>query len=177
MRWNAQTRPRFILASERVFFYFIIIIFFFFCFVLLVCLFLFVCLFVRFFVCLLLFFCFCFVVVVVLLFFFFWGGGGVESESMLTLREKSPLLEKFSPEECRTHDAASNRTASPAHYLRAIPAPDNPFDLQLLSKCGITHTYRLEITAPVGWALNTNNSHTVVPEIRFAFCWDVKQLR
>ena len=41
---------------------------------------------------------------------------------MLTPREKSPLPEKFSPEEDGTHDAASSRTAVPAHYRRAIPA-------------------------------------------------------
>ena len=64
----AQTRPRFILSSERV-----------------------------------------------------WGE--MESEPMLTPREKSPLLETFSLEEYRTHDAASSRTASPTHYQRAIPAP------------------------------------------------------
>ena len=30
---------------------------------------------------------------------------------------------KFSSEEDGTHDAASSRIASPAHYQRAIPAP------------------------------------------------------
>ena len=38
---------------------------------------------------------------------------------MLTPREKSPL-----PEEDRTRDAASSRTASPTHYQRAIPASE-----------------------------------------------------
>ena len=47
----------------------------------------------------------------------------MESEPMLTPREKSPLPENFSPEEDQTHDAASSRTASPTHYQRAIPAP------------------------------------------------------
>ena len=37
---------------------------------------------------------------------------GMESEPMLTPREKSPLPENFSSEEDRTHDAASSRTAS-----------------------------------------------------------------
>ena len=41
----------------------------------------------------------------------FWG---MESEPMLTSREKSSLPEKFLSEENRTHDAASSRTASPA---------------------------------------------------------------
>ena len=50
----------------------------------------------------------------------FWG---MESEPMLTPKEKSPQAEKFSSKEDRTHDAASNRTASPTHYQRAIPAP------------------------------------------------------
>ena len=49
--------------------------------------------------------------------------GGMESEPMLTPREKFPLPEKFSSEEDRTRDAASNRTASPTHCQRAIPAP------------------------------------------------------
>ena len=42
---------------------------------------------------------------------------------MLTPREKSPPLQKFSSEEYQTHDAASSRTASATHYQRAIPAP------------------------------------------------------
>ena len=51
----------------------------------------------------------------------FWG---MESEPMLTPREKSPLPEKkkISSEEDRTHDAASSRIASPTHYQQAIPA-------------------------------------------------------
>ena len=53
-----------------------------------------------------------------------WGGGVTESEPELTPREKFPLPEKkLSPEEYRTHDAASSRTASPTYYQRAIPAP------------------------------------------------------
>ena len=44
----------------------------------------------------------------------------MESEPMLTPREKSPLPEKFSPVEYRTHDAASR---SPTHYQQAVPAP------------------------------------------------------
>ena len=51
----------------------------------------------------------------------FWG---MESEPILTPREKSPLLEKLSPEEDQTHDTASSRTASPTHEQRAIPARD-----------------------------------------------------
>ena len=49
----------------------------------------------------------------------FWG---MDSEPMSTPREKSPLPEKFSQEEDRTHDAASSRTASSRHYQRAILA-------------------------------------------------------
>ena len=48
---------------------------------------------------------------------------GIESEPMLTPREKSPLPEKFPSKEDRIHDAASSRTASPTHDQRAIPAP------------------------------------------------------
>ena len=47
---------------------------------------------------------------------------GMESESVITPREESPLPEKISMEEDRTHDAAS-RTANPIHYQQAIPAP------------------------------------------------------
>ena len=41
----------------------------------------------------------------------------MESEPMLTPREKSPLPEKFSSEEDRTQDTASSRTASPTQPL------------------------------------------------------------
>ena len=51
--------------------------------------------------------------------------GGMESEPMLTPREKSLLPEKFSPEENLKHDAASSRTTNPTHYQRAIPAPNH----------------------------------------------------
>ena len=47
----------------------------------------------------------------------------MESEPMLTPKEKSPLSEKLSSEEDRTHDALSSRTSSPTHYQRGIPAP------------------------------------------------------
>ena len=50
----------------------------------------------------------------------FWG---MESEPMLTPREKSPLMEHFSSEEDWTQDAASSRTVSPTHYQRANPFP------------------------------------------------------
>ena len=49
--------------------------------------------------------------------------GGMESEPILTPREKSPPPEKFSSKEYRTHDISSSRTASPKHYQRAIPVP------------------------------------------------------
>ena len=58
---------------------------------------------------------------------------------MLTPRENSPLTEKFSSEEDRTHDAASSRTASPTHYQRAIPAPRSRF------KSRSSHTIDLNI--------------------------------
>ena len=49
-----------------------------------------------------------------------FGGNGVRTH--VNSKEKSPLPEKFSSEEDRTHDVASSRTASPVHYQRAIPA-------------------------------------------------------
>ena len=45
---------------------------------------------------------------------------------MLTPRENSHLPEKFSPEEDGTHNAASNRTASPTCYQQAIPPSPPP---------------------------------------------------
>ena len=48
----------------------------------------------------------------------------MESESILTPREKNPLYrKKLSPEQDQTHDAASSRTASPIYYQQAILAP------------------------------------------------------
>ena len=59
------------------------------------------------------------------------GGGSNESEPMLTPRKKSPLREKKKiSEEDQTHDTASNRTASPTHYQRAIrPCFGNEFSV------------------------------------------------
>ena len=45
---------------------------------------------------------------------------------MLTPREKSLLLEKFSPEEDQARDAASSRTLSPTHYQQITPCPPPP---------------------------------------------------
>ena len=61
-----------------------------------------------------------------------WGKWSLEP--MLTPREKSPLLEKFSSEEDRTHNAASSRTASPTHYQQAIPAPKHSLISKLPKK-------------------------------------------
>ena len=47
---------------------------------------------------------------------------------MLTPREKSPLPKKFSPEEDRTQEATSGRTASPTHYQQAVPVPCHASD-------------------------------------------------
>ena len=66
--------------------------------------------------------------------------GGMESEPMLTSREKSPLPEKFSPEEDRNHNAASSRTARPTHYQRTIPAPDGPESIKERTDCLQLHT-------------------------------------
>ena len=48
---------------------------------------------------------------------------GMESQPKLNPREKSPLPEKFSPEEDQTHDAASSRTASPTHNQLSYSGP------------------------------------------------------
>ena len=55
----------------------------------------------------------------------------MESEPMLTSREKSPLPEKFSIEEGQTHDAASSRAVSPTHYQQAISTTADIFELQI----------------------------------------------
>ena len=57
---------------------------------------------------------------------------GMESEPMLTPREKSPLQEILSPEEVRTHDAASSRTASPTHYQRVVLVPVEMLKIEFL---------------------------------------------
>ena len=51
---------------------------------------------------------------------------------MLTPREKSHLPEKFSPDEDRTRDVASSRTASSTHYQRAIPVPAKCIEMYTL---------------------------------------------
>ena len=48
---------------------------------------------------------------------------GIVREPMLTPRKKSPLPEKSSPEEDRTHNAASHRTASPTLYQLSYSGP------------------------------------------------------
>ena len=66
----------------------------------------------------------------------------MESEPMLTPREKSPLPEKFSSEEDRANDAASSRTASPTQYQQAQSAPQQWICLETFTCC---HT-EIEIT-------------------------------
>ena len=62
--------------------------------------------------------------------------GRMESEPILTPREKSPLPENFSLEEDRTQNAASSGAVSPTHYQPAIPAPYLPFNfLQQKAAC------------------------------------------
>ena len=60
----------------------------------------------------------------------FWG---MESEPMLTPREKSPLPEKISSEEDQTHNAASSSMVGPTHYQQAIPAPLSKRQRRLLT--------------------------------------------
>ena len=58
----------------------------------------------------------------------FWG---MESEPMLTPREKSPLPKKFSSEEDRTHDAAPSRTAGPTNYQLSYSCNHNRHQREL----------------------------------------------
>ena len=46
----------------------------------------------------------------------------MESEPMLTPREKAPLPEKYSSEKDWTHNVTSSRTTSPAQYQQTILA-------------------------------------------------------
>ena len=62
--------------------------------------------------------------------------GGMESDPMLTPREKSSQREQKISEEGRTHDARSMRTASPTHYQRAIPAYTRPCPRRVTVGCG-----------------------------------------
>ena len=62
--------------------------------------------------------------------------GGMESGPMFTPKEKSPLPEKFSSEEDRTHDAAASGTASPTHYQLSYSGPRSGcFLASLLTRC------------------------------------------
>ena len=51
---------------------------------------------------------------------------------MLTPREKSPLLEKFSSMKDQTNDAASSRTVCPTYYQLSYSAPHKRFNSSLL---------------------------------------------
>ena len=57
----------------------------------------------------------------------------MESEPILTPREKSLPVEKFSSEEDWTHDSASCMTVSPTHYQQAILAPQWISDMVWIS--------------------------------------------
>ena len=81
---------------------------------------------------------------------------GMESELMLTPREKSPLPKKIFPEEYRIHNAASSRTASPTHYQWAIPAPVWDRDWWSADLRGQNEADRKEHTANVTTTKNTN---------------------
>ena len=60
----------------------------------------------------------------------------------------SPLPEKFSSEEDRTHDAASSRAVSQTYYQRAIPAPEL-FSNQFPSLQGNGHqSFYISYTTP-----------------------------
>ena len=50
-----------------------------------------------------------------------FGGNGVRTH--VNSKGKMPSTRKISPEEYRTHDAASSRTVRPSYYQQAIPAP------------------------------------------------------
>ena len=52
-----------------------------------------------------------------------FGENGVRTHFNSKGNKKSPLPVKFSPEEDRTHNAASSRTVNPTHYLRATSVP------------------------------------------------------
>ena len=51
------------------------------------------------------------------------GGGGDGVRTHVNSKGKIPSTEQFSPEEDRTHHAASNRTASSTHYQLSCFGP------------------------------------------------------
>ena len=133
-KWS-QTRPWFILSSERGFFVVVVVVVVVFWFCL--------------FVCFVVVFLFCFVFVVFFFVFFFFGGGegggtvrwnacvhrvdlalyshpkdfgrnGVRTHAN-SMGKILSTGKKFSSEEDRTYDAASSRTASPTHYQLSVP--------------------------------------------------------
>ena len=63
----------------------------------------------------------------------FWGNG---ARAHVNSEGKNPLYrkKKISPEEDGNHDAASSRTAKPAHYERAIPAPLSPTVIMMICR-------------------------------------------
>ena len=91
----------------------------------------------------------------------------MKSEPMLTPREKSTLPEIFSPEEDRTHDAASSRTASPTHDQRAIPAP--VYDLKAINvgrRVRLTHILSQHVSVVLLGQLASLQSHSLLVDER-----------
>ena len=72
--------------------------------------------------------------------------GGMESELMLTPREKSHLQEKFSSEENQTHGTASNRTGSPTYYQLSYSGPFPCSTMLTWAKVRLWKFQYLEIT-------------------------------
>ena len=84
--------------------------------------------------------------------------GGMKSEPVLTPRARSPLPEKFSPEEDRTCAAASHRTVSTEHSQWAIPAQKAWIEPRSFALKAIASTTRLT------WQVN------VMLDVLFMIC-------
>ena len=97
---------------------------------------------------------------------------------MFTPKEKSPLLEEFTPEEDKTHNAASSRTASPTHYQQAISAPKAGVWSQVCQSWGkrpITPPLRQSNNRKQFVACLTSQQHVSVSQGRTCsdnFMWD-----
>ena len=75
--------------------------------------------------------------------------GGMESETMLTPREKSPLPEAW------THSAASHRTVSPAHYQMSYSSSPIATEV-LMFKSVLWHSHGKQASIPMSPAVEVD---------------------
>ena len=93
---------------------------------------------------------------------------------MLTPRGKKSLLQEktISPEGDRTHDAVLSRTAGPAHYQRAIPAPTKRLNQQCQASRFLNPLtyYTIKLTCTL------TDTHTSAPFVRTKIPAKIKKM-